>query len=130
MEGQALGSISARARPRKYCGRPTSMVTAVFAGSDVPCSRGDSDPPVDNHACLGQVYPSAGLHHGDLDDGLAERDGAEHVDRDAADPERAVDRLVDHMGKKGSRWSAVLSCTVPRALSRRVGSYRRFPRGR
>jgi hypothetical protein len=26
----------------------------------------------------GQLYPPAGLDHGDLDNGLAERDGAEH----------------------------------------------------
>ena len=87
-------------------------------GSDVPRSRRDGNPPVHDHAGLGQVYPPAGLDHGDLNHGLAERDGAKHVDRDAADPKRPLDSLVDHMGKKGSRWSAVLSRAVPRALSR------------
>ena len=66
----------------------------------------------------GQLYPPAGLDHGDLDNGLAERDGAKHVDRDAADPKRPLDTLVDRMGKEGSRRSAVLSRTVPRALGR------------
>jgi hypothetical protein len=63
------------------------------------------------------MYASARLDHGDLDNGLAKRDRAENVDRDATDPKWwPLDRLVDHMGKKGSRWSAVLSRAVPRAL--------------
>jgi hypothetical protein len=48
---------------------------------------------------------------------LAERDGAENVDRDASDPQWPLDRLIDHMGKKGSRWSTVLGLAVPWALS-------------
>jgi alpha/beta hydrolase family protein len=87
------------------------------------------DSPVDNHAGLGQVHPSAGLDHGDLDNGLAERDEAKHVDRDPADPKRTLDSLVDHVGKKGSRWSAVLSRTVPRALSRPGRLISRVPAG-
>jgi hypothetical protein len=63
------------------------------------------------------MYSSARLDHGDLDNGLPQRDGPKHVDRDAADPKWPLDRLVDHMGKKGSRWSAVLSRAVPWALS-------------
>jgi hypothetical protein len=63
------------------------------------------------------MYASARLDHGDLDNGLAKRDRAENVDRDATDPKWPLDRLVDHMSKKGSRWSAVLSRAVPRALS-------------
>jgi hypothetical protein len=79
--------------------------------------RRDSNPPVSNHAGLAQVYAPAGLDHGDLDDGLAKRDRAENVDRDAADPKWPLDRLVDHVGKKGSRRPAVLGRAVPRALS-------------
>jgi hypothetical protein len=48
---------------------------------------------------LGQLYPSARLDRQDVDDDLAERDGAEHVDRDASDPQRPLDGLIDHMGK-------------------------------
>jgi hypothetical protein len=47
----------------------------AVADGDVPGSRRDSNSPVNNHAGLGQVYPSAGLHHGDLDNRLAAREG-------------------------------------------------------
>jgi hypothetical protein len=76
----------------------------------------DSNVSVNAHAGLGQAYPSTWFDRGDLDDDLAERDGAENVDRAASDPQGLFDRLVDHMGKQGSRWSTVLGLAVPWAL--------------
>jgi hypothetical protein len=107
-------------RPRRQRWRRGLLLPlrrGAVAGSDVPRPRRDSNASVNGHAGLGQAYPPTGLDRGDLDDDLAEWDGAENVDREASDPQWPLNRLVDHMGKKGSRRSTVLGVAVPWALS-------------
>src|SRR5260370_40843610 len=66
--GSARLPPAARLLPRRW---------GTAAGSDVPRPRRDGNPPINAHAGLGKVYPSAWPDRRDLDGGLAERDRAE-----------------------------------------------------
>jgi len=54
--------LGCRARRNRWPHDPLlADLSGMVAGSDVPRSRRDSNPPVNNHAGLGQAYPPAGF---------------------------------------------------------------------
>jgi hypothetical protein len=60
-------------RHRRRRGLLLPCCRGAVAGSDVPCPRRDGNPPVSNHAGLGQLHPPAGLGRIDASGRVADR---------------------------------------------------------